>query len=86
MQISISNLGEQITNDSLNALFATHGTVDTATITTDADTGRQVASGLVNMPNESEARAAIDKLHGRIINGQAVVVAASVNDPAEQKD
>jgi len=85
MQISISNLGEQITNDSLNALFATHGTVDTATITTDANTGRQIASGLVDMPNEHEARMAIDKLDGCIINGQAVVVAASANDSAEQK-
>jgi hypothetical protein len=37
------------------------------------------------MPNEHEARMAIDKLDGCIINGQAVVVAASANDSAEQK-
>jgi RNA recognition motif-containing protein len=74
MQISISNLGHQITDDSLNALFATHGTVETASVDTDNGTGQKNGSGRVDMPDAGEAAAAIRKLDGCIINGRAVSV------------
>ena len=87
MQISISNLGQQITDDSLNALFATHGTVDRATIDTDRGTGRSNGNGRVDMPDAGEAATAIKKLNGCIINGRAVSVSPAPlmdNQPRKQ--
>ena len=72
MKITISNLGHQVTHDSLSALFATYGTVHTTTIA--ARSGRPAGHALLDMPDEAEGALAIQKLDGCIINGLAVTV------------
>ncbi len=73
MQLLISNIGTQVTEESLNAIFSTHGRVRSAQIVRDpAADSRTVA--YIEMPDDAEARIAINKMNGRIINGRSISV------------
>lgn len=72
MNIYISNLGHQITDESLWATFAAHGTVHGATIVMDALTGRSRGFGFVEMPDNTEAAAAIQCINDSIIDGRKI--------------
>jgi cold-inducible RNA-binding protein len=58
----------------LQAAFATYGTVSTARIATDRDTGRARGFGFVEMNNQSEAQAAIAGLNGTDLQGRTLTV------------
>ena len=58
----------------LEAAFATYGTVSTARITTDRETGRARGFGFVEMNNQSEAQAAIAGLNGTDLQGRTLTV------------
>jgi cold-inducible RNA-binding protein len=73
-KIYVGNLPFSATNESLNELFAKFGKVDSAKIITDRDTGRSKGFGFVEMSSDSEAAAAIDKLHGSDMGGRSLVV------------
>ena len=72
MNLYVSNLGEQVTEESLRAVFAAHGRIDAFHFMKDQDTGR--GFGLVDMPNDTEARRALKKIHGTVINGRSISV------------
>jgi len=74
MDLYVSNLGDQITDESLRAVFATHGRVRTSTIIKDQLTGCSKGFGFVNMPDDSEAQNAIKYIHGSVVNGRYVSV------------
>jgi len=74
MNLYVSNLGDQITDESLRAVFATHGQVSSSRIIKDHSTGYSRGFGFVNMPNDQEAQNAIDKINGAIVNGRSVSV------------
>lgn len=77
MHIQISNLGQQITEESLSAAFSAFGSVSTAEVMMDAFTGRSRGFGFVEMNDESEAATAIAKINGSILDGHTVSVAES---------
>jgi RNA recognition motif-containing protein len=74
MNIFIAKLSPKTTNDSLNALFAEYGAVDTAKVVMDRDTGRSKCFGFVEMPNDQEASEAINDLDGVDFEGSTIVV------------
>ena len=74
MQLHVSNLGTQITDDSLNSAFAAHGSVASARIARDAFTGQPRGFGTVEMPDDAEALAAVSKLNGAVVDGRIIAV------------
>lgn len=64
MNIFISNLSYSTVAEDLQALFENYGTVDSAKVITDRETGRSRGFAFVEMPNDDEAKAAIEALHG----------------------
>jgi RNA recognition motif-containing protein len=74
MNIFIAKLSPKTTNESLNALFAEYGAVDTAKVVFDRDTGRSKCYGFVEMPNDQEANEAINDLDGVEFEGSTIVV------------
>lgn len=74
MNIHVSNLGAQITDDSLHATFSAYGEVSQVTIMMDQFTGKSRGFAHINMPVVEEAITAIEKLNGAIVNGSALQV------------
>jgi RNA recognition motif-containing protein len=74
MNIYVGNLAFSLTEDELRDAFAAHGDVSSAKIISDRDTGRSKGFGFVEMPNDSEANAAIEDLNGKELNGRPVRV------------
>ncbi len=70
MNIYCGNLSYRLTEDELRQAFEEHGAVDSARIITDRETGRSKGFGFVEMPNDDEARAAIDALAGAELGGR----------------
>ena len=63
MNIFISNLNYATVESELQALFENYGTVDSAKVITDRETGRSRGFAFVEMPNEEDAKKAIEALH-----------------------
>ena len=74
MNIFVGNLAFSATDDSLRQLFESHGVVDTVNIITDRDTGRSKGFGFVEMPDSAAAKAAIQGLNGKELDGRALTV------------
>ncbi len=74
MNIYISNLGDRITDESLRAVFATHGKVSSSKVIMDERTGFSKSVAFIEMPNIAEATTAISKINGCIIDGCAIAV------------
>jgi len=73
-KIYVGNLPFSATSESLNELFAQFGSVDSAKIVMDRDTGRSKGFGFVEMSSGDEAAAAIEKLNGTDMGGRSLVV------------
>src|SRR5205807_6296955 len=58
----------------LSTMFAAHGTVESAQVIMDRDTGRSKGFGFVEMKTDQEAQAAIAALNGKEMNGRALTV------------
>lgn len=65
MNIFISNLNYNTVESELQALFENYGTVDSAKIINDRETGRSRGFGFVEMPENDEALKAIEELNQR---------------------
>jgi RNA recognition motif-containing protein len=70
----VGNLGYGVTNDDLSKMFAPHGTVESAQVIMDRDTGRSKGFGFVEMKTEQEAQAAIAALNGHDSGGRSLTV------------
>jgi len=70
----VGNLSFGTDDSSLNELFTEFGTVDSAKVITDRDSGRSRGFGFVEMSSEDEANAAISGLDGKEIDGRALKV------------
>ena len=64
MNIYVGNISYQTKEEDLVELFYTAGAVDSARIIKDRETGRSKGFGFVEMPNNEEAKAAIEKFNG----------------------
>jgi RNA recognition motif-containing protein len=74
MNIYVGNIAFNATIDDIRQLFEQYGAVEKVTVITDRDTGRSRGFGFVEMPNASEARSAIEGLHGVALLGRALTV------------
>jgi RNA recognition motif-containing protein len=73
-KLFIGSLAWTTTDDSLRDFFATAGTVTSANVIVDRDTNRSKGFGFVEMASDEEAKAAIDQLNGKELDGRAIVV------------
>jgi len=73
-KLYVGNLPFSITEQSLKDLFAGHGSVASARIITDRDTGRSKGFGFVEMGSDDEAQGAIESLNGQEYEGRKLVV------------
>jgi RNA recognition motif-containing protein len=72
MNIYVGNLSYTMTDGELRDAFAPFGTVTSAKILMDRETGRSRGFGFVEMPNQSEGEAAISNLNGKELGGRAL--------------
>jgi RNA recognition motif-containing protein len=72
MNIYVGNLSYTMTDGELRDAFAAFGTVTSAKILMDRETGRSRGFGFVEMPNQSEGEAAISNLNGKELGGRAL--------------
>src|SRR5437867_8068755 len=73
-KLYVGNLGYGITDSDLTKMFEPHGTVESAQIIMDRDTGRSKGFGFVEMKTDQEAQAAIAALNGQDSGGRALTV------------
>jgi RNA recognition motif-containing protein len=73
-KLYVGNLSWGVTDDQLRELFAPYGVVASAQVITDRDTGRSKGFGFVEMGTDQEAQAAIDGMHGQMVDGRALTV------------
>ena len=73
-KLYVGNLSYEVTGSDLEQLFAQHGTVQSAEVIADRDTGRSKGFGFVQMGSDDEAQAAIAALNGQQHNGRALTV------------
>src|ERR671911_1424269 len=73
-KLYVGNLSYNTTSSDLEQLFSQHGTVQSAEVIADRDTGRSKGFGFVQMGTDEEAQAAIAALHGQEHDGRALTV------------
>jgi RNA recognition motif-containing protein len=73
-RLYVGNLPYNVSSSDLEELFKAHGTVVSAEVVADRDTGRSKGFGFVEMSSEQEAQAAIAALHGQQNGGRALTV------------
>ena len=73
-KLYVGNLSFDVENSDLEQMFASHGSVKSAQVITDRETGRSKGFGFVEMSADGEATAAITALNGREFKGRALTV------------
>jgi cold-inducible RNA-binding protein len=73
-KLYVGNLAFQTTSQQLQELFAQAGTVESASVVEDRDTGRSRGFAFVEMSTQEEATAAIDQFNGKEVGGRALKV------------
>ncbi len=73
-KLYVGNLSYDVDSAALTALFAPHGTVESAQVIQDRDSGRSKGFGFVEMSTDAEAQAAIAALSGQQHGGRALTV------------
>jgi len=85
-KIYVGNLSYNTIEDSLRAAFQSYGTVASAKIITDRDTGNSKGFGFVEMGTDDEARAAIAALNGHELDGRQLKVNEAMDKPRRDND
>jgi len=73
-KLYVGNLSYDVDSSALEQLFSAHGTVESAQVIADRDTGRSKGFGFVEMSSDAEAQAAIAALNGQEHAGRALTV------------
>src|SRR6202035_170211 len=73
-KLYVGNLAYGVGDSDLQRLFEAHGTVQSAQVIMDRDTGRSKGFGFVEMGSDAEAQAAITAMNGAEIEGRALTV------------
>jgi len=73
-KLYVGNMSYDVDSSTLQELFTPHGTVRSAEVISDRDTGRSKGFGFVEMGSDAEAQAAIAALHGKEHGGRALTV------------
>ena len=74
MKLYVGNLAFQTSSNDLEELFAQAGTVESASVVEDRDTGRSRGFGFVEMSSKEEGQTAIQQFNGRDLNGRNLTV------------
>ena len=73
-KLYVGNLSYDVTDSALQQMCAQYGTVESAQVIMDRDTGRSKGFGFVEMGSDQEAQAAIADLNGKEIDGRNLTV------------
>ena len=73
-KLYVGNLSYNIRDEDLQQAFAQYGSVSSAKVMMDRDTGRSKGFGFVEMGSDAEAQAAINAMNGQALDGRAIVV------------
>ena len=82
MKLYVGNLSFQTSSEDLQRLFGEAGTVESASVVEDRDTGRSRGFGFVEMSTAEEGRAAIEQLNGKEVDGRSL----NVNEAKPRED
>jgi len=74
MKLYVGNLAFQTSSEDLQQLFAQAGTVESAAVVEDRETGRSRGFGFVEMSSKEEGDAAVTQFNGKEVNGRALTV------------
>ncbi len=74
MNIYVGNLSYSMSDQDLEQLFAEHGSVASAKIIQDRESGRSKGFGFVEMPDDGAAQTAIEALNGQTVEGRNLTV------------
>ena len=74
MKLYVGNLSFQTSSEDLQQLFAQAGTVESASVVEDRDTGRSRGFGFVEMASKEEGEKAIQQFNGTDLNGRNLTV------------
>ena len=72
-KLYVGGLPYSVTEGRLQEMFAAHGTVESAKVITDRDTGQSRGFGFVDMGSGGEAQRAIQALNGTQLDGRSLV-------------
>jgi cold-inducible RNA-binding protein len=73
-KLYVGNMSYEVDSSALEQMFTPHGTVQSAQIISDRDTGRSKGFGFVEMGSDAEAQVAIAAMHGQEHGGRALTV------------
>ncbi len=73
-KLYVGNLPYSFRDDDMAQAFAAYGTVNSAKVMMDRDSGRSKGFGFVEMGSDAEAQAAISGMHGQQVGGRGLVV------------
>ena len=73
-KLYVGNLTYDVTDSTLEQMFAAHGAVKSAQVIMDRDTGRSKGFGFVEMSNDQEADTAIREMNGKQVGGRSLTV------------
>ena len=82
MKLFVGNLSFQTTSDDLENMFSQSGTVQSANVIEDRETGRSRGFGFVEMSSKEEGTAAIAEFNGKEVNGRSM----NVNEARQRED
>ena len=82
MKLYVGNLSFQTSTNDLQQLFAQAGTVESAAIIEDRDTGRSRGFGFVEMASKEDGQKAIEQFNGKDLNGRNL----NVNEAKPRED
>lgn len=74
MKLYVGNLDFQTSDYELEEMFGKSGTVNSANIINDRETGRSRGFGFIEMSSQEEGEAAISAFNGKEVNGRTIVV------------
>ncbi len=74
MKLYVGNLSFDTSSSDLETLFTQMGTVESASVVEDRDTGRSRGFGFVEMSSKEEGNAAISEFNGKEVNGRSLTV------------
>ena len=86
MNIYVGSIHFKMNEAELRELFEEYGEVESAKIIFDKYSGRSKGFGFVEMPNEAEAKKAIEKLNGSEVQGRRIIVNESIERSSRRKD
>jgi RNA recognition motif-containing protein len=86
MNLYLGNLNYHTREEELRQALEQFGTVDAVRIITDRETRRSKGFGFAEMPNDDEARNAIENFNGQEFGGRQIVVKEAVSERRQRPD